>query len=325
MRILMLTRFSYSGSTGHVLSLAGKLNSQGCRAAVVMTDCPPHLRQVYHDYCRHKVALFTESKESEILKLIRHYRFNVVHVHSPALISLARTAEQVLRLPWGVTVHNGLLPARQENLAQAAFIITGSLTTYHKLTRAGFPAAFIPEGIDLDEFRPAQKSELKLACIAESGGYSEEGCLALLKAAALADLPVDLICAEQFPQVRGRFYGWLPSAAPVLQESGIIVGRGRSLLEGMACGNASLVLGPYYGGILEACALGTAAYPDLSGHTGKEPCYRDIFFDLSRLIKDRAYLGELQRRSRKYVLENHDLRLSAELTGKIYRRISPSP
>jgi len=323
----MLTRFSYSGIMGHVLSLAGKLNSQGCRVAVVVTDCPAPLRQAYHDYCRNKVDLFTESKETEIHKLIRHYRFHVLHVHSPALIPLARTIEQNLRLPWGVTVHNGLLPARQENLARAAFIITTSTATYRKLNRAGFPAVFIPEGIDLDEFRPAQKAELKIAYIAESGGYSEDGCLALLKAAALADLPVDLICAEQFPQVRGRFHGWPPSTAPVLRQSAVVVGRGRGLLEGMACGNASLILGPYYGGILEAGALGAAAYPDLSGRTGKEPCYREIFFDLSRLIKDGAYLGELQRRSRKYVLENHDLRLSAELTGKVYRNtgISPSP
>lgn len=99
----------------------------------------------------------------------------------------------------------------------------------------------------------------------------------------------------------------------------MVLGRRRSLLEGMACGNAAIILGYGFGGLVEAGLLPAAAYPDLNVAGDGKPCYRDIFYVLSRLLKNRPCLSDLQRWGRNYIAENYDLRISAELTIKLYR------
>ncbi|HKM39931.1 MAG TPA: hypothetical protein VJ036_06670 [bacterium] len=48
--------------------------------------------------------------------------------------------------------------------------------------------------------------------------------------------------------------------------------------------------------------------------------YRNIFYDLSRLLKDSPYLKRLQEKGRQVVRENYDLRVIAEQTINIYTR-----
>ncbi len=320
MRILMLVRFSCSGGTNHVLSLAGELNRQGIDAIVGMTDCPEPLRTLYSAYCRNRITFISENNEAEISRLIRRERTNLIHLHSPALLPLARGLSKRHSLLWGISVHSEALPAAQAQqyaLEQAAFIIAGDPAVYRKITASGLPARYIPEGIDLEQFQPAPKGAFKITYIAESGGYNENSYMALLKAAALADLTVEIISPERFPQSSGRYHGWPPSTAPLLGESQIVAGRRRGLLEGMACDNAALILGHSYHGVLEPGAL-CSAYPDLSGDGGEEPCYRDIFYDLSRLLKNRPYLTTLQQWGRRYTQEHCDLKQSARLTARLY-------
>ncbi|HHX87444.1 MAG TPA: hypothetical protein GX693_04595, partial [Firmicutes bacterium] len=109
--------------------------------------------------------------------------------------------------------------------------------------------------------------------------------------------------------------------AHILAQSQVIVGQQRALLEGMACGNAALVLGLSYRGILDPATLPPPPLADLSGAGDEEPCYRTIFYDLSRLGKERPYLTRLQNRGRQLVRENYDLRLIAERTSDIYSQV----
>jgi hypothetical protein len=320
MRILMLARFCCSGSTGHVLSLAGELNRMGLYTALGMTDCPAPHKEAYAAYCRSRVPFYAENSEAELGRFIRQQRIKLLHLHTPALLPLARKICQRHSLPWGISIHSESLAAalaQPAALAQAAFITTADPAAYSAITASGFPARYIPEGIDLAQFQPGPKNELKLTYIAETGGYDENSWLVLLKAAGLADLTVEIISPERFPQISGRFHGWPPSAAALLRGSSIVAGRRRSLLEGMACGNAALILGRSYGGVLEPDAARTAR-PDLSGEGTGEPCYRDIFYDLSRLIKNRPYLSALQQWGRQYTLDNCDLKQSARLTAQVY-------
>lgn len=326
MRVLMLTRFSYTGSTGHVLSLAAMLNRQEIKTAVVMTDCPAQIRQRYQQYCLGKFPLITENREMEIERALRRHRADLIHVHAPALVPMTRTLAYNHRLPWGISIYTVLLPAQQNTLSQAAFMITGDPVACRKLNAMGYPASFIPEGIDLDQFKPVEKQGFRITFTGESGGYTEDSLMAVQKAAALADLPVEIICPEQPPRMQGgRFHGWLPSGASVLATSQVVLGRRRSLLEGMACGNAAIILGYGFGGLVEAGSLPAATYPDLNIAGDGKPCYRDIFYALSRLLKNRSYLSDLQRWGRNYIAENYDLRISAELTAKLYRSVTPPP
>jgi len=319
--VLMLIRFSYSGSTAHVLTLAAKLKLHGIGAVVVMTDCPASMRQIYQQYCRNKVSLITENQEAEITRILRRYRADLLHVHAPALIALGRKLAHTHRLSWGISIHAALLPAQHFILSQSAFIIAGDPFTCRRLADLGYPATFIPEGIDLDEFKPAEKKRFYITFIGESGSFTENSYLAVQKAALLADLPVEIICPERLPSLQGRFHGWLPSSATVLRESQVVLGRRRSLLEGMACGNAAMIVDPNFGGLVESGSLPAAIYSPPLDVDSRKPCYRDIFYTLSHLLKNRTYLADLQQWGRRYIAENHDLDISAELTAKLYREI----
>lgn len=323
MRILILTRFSCSGSSGHVLSLAGELKRQGVHTVVGMTDCPAPLSKQYAVYCRNRVPFIAENNEAEIGRIIRQERITLLHLHTPALLPLARRLSKRYSLPWGISIHSEALPAalaQQAALTQAAFIAVSDPAVYRQVAASGLRASYIPEGIDLQQFQPAPRNDFKITYIAETGGYDENSYLALLKAAGLADLPVEIISPERFPQVSGRFHGWPPSTATLLQGSQVVAGRQRGLLEGMACGNAALILGHSYRSILEPDAVRTV-YPNLSGEGAVEPCYRDIFYDLSRMLKNRPYLTALQQWGRQFTLEHCDLRLSARLVAKLYGRV----
>ncbi len=176
--------------------------------------------------------------------------------------------------------------------------------------------------MDLDACRPAAREGFKIAFIGEESGYTREGATALLEAAGLADIEVQLICPEPLPLLRGRYYGWPLNSAAVLPESQVVVGRRRGLLEGMACENAALIMGRSYQGLFDPSAYPAALpFPDLSGEGAEPPCYRSIFYDLSALLKDRSQLQLLQQQGRKFVRENCDLRLITERTRHLYRQV----
>ena len=326
MRVIMLTRFRCCSATNHAISLAAALNRQGVKTAVIFSHCPPGARKLYSDYCRHKVPLLFADTEAEIDLVIERYRGELLHLHGPDLLPEAYHLARQRRLPYGVTVHHSTgatgATGRPDYLADAAFLIKPALAPAFPGPAEREGAVSIPEGIDLDEFVPAPKKGFRVTYIAEEGYSSADALPALQKAAGLIDLELEIISPQMLPpHGKVRFHGWLPGSAALLKHSRVVVGRGRSLLEGMACGNAALVLGERYGGIVEPAA--GLPLPDLSGRSGAEPCYRDLFYDLARLWKEREYLDHLQQWGRRQVRENFDLRLAAEMTARLYLKLLP--
>lgn len=318
----MLNRFRCSGAMSHLFSLARELNRLGAETVVVITHCPPHyLDQIR--YYQQFFPCFAESMPENILRLARRYRFDLLHLHDLSLAGITQKLLYTLQIPCGATLHGAPgAPPDPALLQNLSFLITPH-------PQAVIPAwlskkaIFIPEGVDLDMHRPAAKEGFRITFIAEERGFSPEGAAVLLKAAGLADLEVELLSPEPFPLLKGRHYGWPLNNAPVLARSQVVAGRYRSLLEGMACGNAALIMGRSYGGIFDPASSPAAIpFPDLSGKSGEAPCYRSIFFHLTTLLRDRPFLEPLQQRSRKFIRENCDLRLAAERTFQLYRRVA---
>lgn len=316
----MLSRFRCSRSLNHIIGLSAELNRQGFTAVVVLTDCPAPYRDLLRRCHRH-TSCYAENRPAEILKLARYHRAGLLHLHDlPAPVTLERVLHS-WPAPWGITFHHR--PDSAEGLAslpEPSFVITP-----HPMSLALPPAlqqrvCFIPEGIDLEEYRPLNKKGFKLTLILENvEGEVEE---ALLKAAALADLEVELISPRPLPLLKGRYHGWPLDCSALLGESQIVIAGNRALLEGMACGNAALIMGRGYGGIfMPQQHPASLPFPDLSGEVDEAPCYRSIFFDLSTLLKERTLLQSLQQRGRKFIRDNCDLRLVAEQTGRLYREI----
>jgi hypothetical protein len=320
LRVLMLSRFHYSGVMSHILSLAAGLSRMGVKAVVIVTDCPSAYQEQLRRYQQY-FPCFAENRPENILKMARHYRFDLLHLHDLSLVKLAQRLLHSLRIPCGVTLHQENSPSGNLFLLPGlSFIITP-----YPAAR-GIPAGlrqklvFIPEGVDLETYTPAPKEGFKVTFIGEKGGFTGEGATALLKAAGLADLELELICPQPLPLLKGHFYGWQLDSSPVLSGSQIVVGRFRGLLEGMACGNAALIMGRSYGGMFNSSQYPPGlSFPALSGDGNDPPCYRSIFFDLSTLLKDRALLESMQQQGRQFVRENCDLRLIAEHTCRVYR------
>ena len=320
LHVLMLSRFHYSGVMSHVLSLAAGLSRMGVKAVVIITHCPSSYQEQLRRYQQH-FPCFAESRPENILRLGRHYRVDLLHLHD---LSLARTAQrilQTLRIPCVATLHEELSPAVNLSLLPGlAYLITPYPAARGIPPGLRHKLVFIPEGVDLESYRPAPKEGFKVTFIGEEGGFTAEGATAFLKAAGLADLELELICPQPLPLLKGRYHGWLLNSSAVLAGSQLVVGRYRGLLEGMACRNAALVLGRSYRGLFNPSPHAPGLpFPELSGEGEEPPCYRSIFFDLSSLLKDRALLESMQEQGRKFVQENCDLRFVAEQTYRLYR------
>ncbi len=318
----MLSRFRCSGAMSHLFSLAAGLNRLGARAVAVITHCPPHYLDQIRRY-QQFFPCFAESRPEKIIKLARGYRFDLLHLHDLSLAGITEKLLHTLQIPCGATLHG--IPARPVNpalLQKLSFLITPHPQAWVPAW-PGRRAVFIPEGVDLDMYRPAEKEGFKITFIGEEYGFTPESAAALLKAAGLADVEVELLSPEPLPLLKGRDYGWLLNSAPVLSRSQVVVGTYRGLLEGMACGNAALILGQSYQGMFEPESSPAAfPFPDLSGTGGETPCYRTIFFHLTALLKDRPFLQSLQQQGRKFIRENCDLRLAAERTYQLYRQVA---
>lgn len=89
-----------------------------------------------------------------------------------------------------------------------------------------------------------------------------------------------------------------------LARSDVVVGTGLAIMEGMAAGNAAIVLGRQYGGIVTPEFVAAAADgPDFSGQPGpltREPTAEAIAADLDHLRNDPERLRQLQRWSEAY-------------------------
>ncbi len=319
----MLSRFRYSGMMSHIFSLAAGLNRQDVKTVVVITDCPPGFLEPLRRYQK-LFPCFAENRPENILQLARHYRFDLLHLHDLSLVRTAQRLLRSLRIPCGITLHEEPNPAvNLASLPGLSFLITPypAATGIHAGLRQKL--VFIPEGVALETYRPAPKEGFKVTFIGEKGGFTGEGATALLKAAGLAGLELELICPEQLPLLKGHYYGWQLDSSPVLSGSQVVIGRFRGLLEGMACGNAALIMGRSYRGMFDPSQYPAGvSFPDLSGEGADPPCYRTIFFDLSNLLKDRPLLESMQQQGRKFIRENCELRLIAEHTQRLYRRVT---
>lgn len=321
MRILLLGRFRYSRAMNHIFSLATELNRQGATAVVVITHCPPEYLDRMHSH-QYYFPCFAENRPEYILRLARHYRFDLLHLHDISLAEIMQKLRRTLHIPCGITLHGRDSGAFERiPLRDISFIITPYPAPAEPPAGLRQKVHFIPDGIDLENSRPAKKEGFKITFIGEENVSAGDGATALLKAAGLAGLEVELICPKPLPLLRGRYHGWPLNSSAVLAGSQIVVGQLRGLLEGAACGNAALILGQSYRGLFDPFLYPDAlSFPDLSGAGAESPCYRSIFFDLSALLRDRPLLESLQLQGRRFVRENCNLRLVAEQTCRLYRR-----
>lgn len=326
LRVLHFNRFSHSGQTTHVFALVDEQQRQGLAAKLIMESYPAYqaLEMYRQTIARLGAVIISPKDQAALSRQITDNRWQLIHAHSSLTFPTAAALAQKLGVPFVVTCH-GLGLNQQEHrpfLQQASAVICISPRVAHSLREFADKVRVVPNGVDLAEFVPGEKGEpLKIALVSRVDGTKTKGFLQFCKAVELfEDLEFYVAGNKKPPGSKACYLGWTNEIAPLLARTDILAGTGRAVIEGLAAGNAVLVLGRNYQGIVTP-EKARQKHLDLSGLAGSEPCYRTIFFDLGLLIQNRAALRSLQRFGRELAEREFDNRqLTKKITG-IYRQV----
>jgi glycosyltransferase involved in cell wall biosynthesis len=326
LRVLHFNRFSHSGQTTHVFALVDEQQRQGLSASLIMESYPAYqaLEMYRQTIARLGAVIISPSNQAALSRENTDNQWQLIHAHSSLTFPTAAALAQKLQIPLVVTCH-GLGLNQQEQrpyLQKASAVICISQRVAYSLREFADKIRVVPNGVDLQEYMPGEKGEpLKIALVSRVDGAKTKGFLQFCKAVdLLEDVEFYVAGNKKPPGNKARYLGWTNEIAPLLVRTDILAGTGRACLEGLAAGNAVLVLGRNYQGILTP-EKARQKHPDLSGLAGSEPCYRTIFFDLASLMQNRAALRSLQTFGRELAEREFDNRLLTKKITGIYRQV----
>lgn len=319
MNILMVGRFQYNGVTRHLLTLGAELMRLGHKVDLMMPGIPSHFERKFNNTFENVI---TTGDAVLIKKIVK--RSDLLHLHVPGEIAAANELAKNYSLPCIVTLHEKPLKPLGKKYLSLLNKAPAVICTHSALSKKLKPKVpgiiHIPEGVVINQRRPESINALKAVYITDEGNYDRECYYAVLKAAGVTGLPLEVISHDR-PVGNERCHGWTADTENVLADSNIVIASGRSLLEGIANHNSTLIMGTYYNGIFLPPGSPQKTHPEYSGRTGKDPCYRDIIYDLHRIIKDNDYRHYLQDRGYRYVCKYFDIKAVAKQTLKVYQKV----
>lgn len=325
--VLHVSRFLYSGQTTHVLSLVREQQKQGINALLVM-DGYPSLQAValYKEAVNELGAAIIKPGDSTALTYqIQGKKIDLIHAHSSLTYPMVTSLAEKLHIPFLVTCHRLGLNREQYRpfFHNARSIICISPRIANTMREFANKVYIIPNGVDLNEFTPALKGEpVKIAFVARMDHLKLKGYDQFCKAADLLEDVKFYVAANKNPKSKtAEYLGWTNRVASLLSQTDIVVGTGRAILEGMAAANAAMILGQTYQGILTPEKAGKQPFLDVSGLSGSDPCYRDIFYDLTKLLQNRIYLRQLQKFGRELVIKDFNNEVHTKRILELYRKI----
>jgi len=318
-KVLHLNRFFYSGQTTHAFSLVKEQQKQGLDARLILDGNPSYQAlELYRETINELgVTTVKPGDLQAVLQQLQHWQPQVIHAHSPLTFPLAALLAREYSAPLVITCH-GLGLNNQEMspyLQQASAIICISRRVANSMHDFAAKVHLVPNGVDLQEFKPAPKSEpVKIAYVGRIDQSKLKGYNHFCKAVDLLEQVEFFVAANKPPNSKTAHYlGWTSDVAGLLAKTDIVVGTGRAIIEGLACGNAAIILGRSCQGILTPEKIKAKAI-DLSGLVGNDPCYKNIFYDLAKLTQNKIYLQQLQKFGRELAEKEFD---NTKLTRKI--------
>ncbi len=328
MHVLLWGKFRYNGITRHTLSLAGELSRKHCPVTLFMPGLPDKLKYNYGNMFQ----TITEKRELE--RKLRYNSFSLIHLQEIEELGLAKEIGQKKKLPLLATVHFPFLHSQINNTLKKE--LSGIITTrYHYYLSLEADACrgsfwFIPEGIDLQYCRkkaPASPSD-QVLFVGEENSYDPYALQCLCRASDLSRLRLNILAPQKPKSLDGYYLGVRLDPVPFMRQFQMVITSGRAAAEAMSCGCVPVILGVKYSGIPyddtpgdDTTAKSGKAFPDLSGTTGSDPCYKDIFYELQELLKDSERREKIKHWALDFALKNFDLKLVAEQTAQVYRKI----
>ncbi|MDW7650499.1 MAG: glycosyltransferase family 4 protein [Bacillota bacterium] len=327
MNVLHLNRFFYSGQTTHVFSLVREQQKQGIDAFLLMDGNPSYQAVAMYKATMDELGaeLIRPGDTAAIHRLLQGNKINLIHAHSSLMYPVAENLAEKLQIPYVVTCH-GLGINKEENkpfLRNARTIISISPRVANTIREFAHKVHIIPNGVDVDEFKPGVKAEpVKIAFVARMDQMKQKGYSNFCKAADLLEDVEFYVASNQKPASNtAEYLGWTNEVATLLAQTDIVVGTGRAILEGMAAGNVAVILGRTYQGILTPEKAAKQHFLDVSGLSGSDPCYRDIFYDLAKLLQNKKHIPQLQRFSRELVAKDYNNEVHTRRIVELYKKV----
>jgi len=343
MHVLILSIIAKCGVFTHVRELAIHLKKKGLNPIIgfiynsttmslfkVSREDRTALEQTLND-----VPYFYYDSCSRLFEKISELKIDIVHAHSPIVLRHAAYIKAKLHIPLTVTLH-GVIDWSRHYAAELRMadkiIAVGPEVRDSCGKNFQDKTTIIFNGIDTDYFKPDDNNELndplRIVWIGRTSGAAARGaeCLSLsLSKLRMMGVPFEAkIVGYPFGvNTHGIEYcGWVNDPLPFLQWSDIAFGRGRSLREAMACGNAGFLLAEGYGGLVQKKWFENNMQPQLSGslkHGYLKLNPNRIARDILYFYKHRDHLESIKQESRQIAVEYFDIKKMADDIIKVYK------
>ncbi len=353
MNIMTISPAGEPALTRHIISLSRELLKQGFNIIILTTGKnKTHLYDSCRDFAGFRVKVYHGS--SELAVTIKKEMPDIIHLYSdiPGAMETARSSGipvvRSIYSPYPGHNSSGCLKSDyHKNTAEGAGLIALHYPTFLSLRRTVPGIIFIPESITPHEFlNQATGPETNGNRLMSSRGHKKgrnsaiSGAINPGRDNQEKTLGIMLSLDKSLKEERQMFVKAVNTAAvnlipepvsmagnttgrsgrhipDVINNTDIIAGNGRILLEGMACGKGAMIIGSKYAGMFNPAQYQTA---DLSGTSGKKVCYRDIYYDLLKIIREPEYLKNLQKQGYSYIMQNHHPEKTAQQTISIYEK-----
>jgi glycosyltransferase involved in cell wall biosynthesis len=327
MNVLHLNRFYYSSQTAQVFTLIRDQQEQGINARLIMDGNPSYkVLSLYKDILNDlQITMIKPGDMNALLRQAREQSAQLVHAHSSLTYPLASSLATQLAIPLVLTCH-GLGLNRQvyrPYLQQAGAIICTSHRVAGSLREFRRKLSIVPSGVNLAEYKSGDKGEpIKIVLIAPPGSGKQKGYNQFCKAVDLLEgVEFYVVGNKGISSKSAKHFDELDKLASLLEKTDITAATGRSAIEALATGNAVIVLGRTYQGILTPEKKAQEKHIDLSGLTGATYCYRNMFYDLAKLTQNNIYLRQLQQFSREVAEHEFDNKALTQRIINVYSQL----
>ncbi len=266
-----------------------------------------------------------------LLAILRRVRPDLIHTFQYGSHLLARAASAVTGVPWVHTVLGPLSPGHR--FAGGPYLAVSPAFERDARRVGAGDVRLCPARLDLTAFtaRPRESSVPTVTFASRLDGRLEavatlvcEALLPLARAGVRCQLAGD---GDALPRLQTRygrdlvFLGHRPDLAAVLWESDVLIGAGRTLIEGLACGLPCVSVGQRgSGGLVGPETADAIAEHNWGGRhvpASQQPNARVLTHDVDGLLRDAARRAELAAWGPE-VARRYDARLAGPVLEAAY-------
>jgi len=202
------------------------------------------------------IPYFLYESDEDLLQRTNNMQIDLLHAHSPIVLSAAMKVSNKLNIPYVITLHGVSNWSKLHNRAmeQAKGIIAigpevakSAGIEYQKKIQIIF------NGIDIEHYKPGNiektNEPLRIIWMGRTNGPSADGAAYLARAIRILGKKGISVDAKIVGYASGantvgmQNCGWIHDPLIYLQNNHIVFARGRALREAMACGNVGFLIG----------------------------------------------------------------------------------